>query len=154
VAVKRKQSRRKIKKEVETPVLVLCRRRCCICYGLSRDTTIKTGQVAHLDRNRSNNNLDNLAYLGLYTSASALGADLEQAGGAASGNRALRGGARRRGSAVRAKRPIFTPGSVFSAWQLRRARSAWRIGMRRKTIRNSKNSRGNHVGRVLAEICP
>ena len=48
---------------VEEEVLVLCRRRCCICYGLDRDITIKSGQIAHLDGRPDNNDLDNLAFL-------------------------------------------------------------------------------------------
>lgn len=42
--------------------MLLSRRRCCICYGLNRDTGIKQGQVGHLDHDRSNNDPDNLAF--------------------------------------------------------------------------------------------
>lgn len=55
--------RKSIPKETEAKVLLHCRRRCCICYGLHVDKAIKKGQVAHLDRNPSNNGLDNLAFL-------------------------------------------------------------------------------------------
>ena len=55
--------RKKLNKETEVIVLLLCRRRCCICYGLNRDTSIKKGQIAHLDRNRNNNEHDNLVFL-------------------------------------------------------------------------------------------
>jgi predicted transcriptional regulator len=47
----------------ETEVLTRSRRRCCICFGLSRDVEIKAGQIAHLDGNNSNNEADNLAFL-------------------------------------------------------------------------------------------
>lgn len=56
-------ARKKIPLEIEETVLVLSRRRCCICYGLNRDTEIKSGQIAHLDGNSNNNILDNLAFL-------------------------------------------------------------------------------------------
>ena len=44
-------------------MLVQSRRRCCICFGLHRQIRVKQGQIAHLDRNRSNNAISNLAYL-------------------------------------------------------------------------------------------
>lgn len=44
-------------------MLVLCRRRCCICFALNRDTELKKGQIAHLNRDRANSELDNLAFL-------------------------------------------------------------------------------------------
>ncbi len=47
----------------EADVLVLSRRRCCICFGLHRDVSIKQGQIAHLDQNPSNAAPDNLAFL-------------------------------------------------------------------------------------------
>ena len=49
--------------KTETSVLLKCRRRCCICYGLERDHRIKQGQIAHLDKNRENNIIENLAFL-------------------------------------------------------------------------------------------
>ena len=48
---------------VLTETLVSSRRRCAICFGLNRDTSLKSGQVAHLDHNASNNALSNLAFL-------------------------------------------------------------------------------------------
>ena len=56
-------SRTKIPSGTQTDVLVQSRRRCCLCYGLNRDTGIKEGQIAHLDKKNSNNELDNLAFL-------------------------------------------------------------------------------------------
>lgn len=47
----------------EAEVLLLCRRRCCVCVGLERDTTMKRGQIAHLDHDPANNDSDNLAFL-------------------------------------------------------------------------------------------
>lgn len=55
--------RRALPKDVETEVLVSSRRRCCICFGLDRDTRLQSGQIAHLDGDRENNRLDNLAFL-------------------------------------------------------------------------------------------
>lgn len=56
-------TRPKLPKSVENQVLVQCRRRCCVCFGLARDLSIKAGQIAHLDRRPANNALDNLAFL-------------------------------------------------------------------------------------------
>lgn len=56
-------TRIKIPHQTETKVLLNTRRRCCICFGLERDNRIKQGQIAHLDRNSSNNNIDNLVFL-------------------------------------------------------------------------------------------
>jgi len=52
-----------IPSETQTAVLLRSRRRCCICYGLNRDTDMKAGQIAHLDRDSSNASEDNLAFL-------------------------------------------------------------------------------------------
>ena len=52
-----------VPKETETRLLVQSRRRCCLCFGLSRDLTEKKGQVAHVDHNPANNEDDNLAWL-------------------------------------------------------------------------------------------
>jgi len=56
-------ARRRLSREAEDTVLLLCRRRCCICYGLNRDTGIKQGQIAHVDRDPANDDLDNLAFM-------------------------------------------------------------------------------------------
>jgi len=47
----------------QAQVLILSRRRCCICYGLHRDVEIKRGQIAHLDRDNTNYDMDNLTFL-------------------------------------------------------------------------------------------
>jgi hypothetical protein len=43
-------------------VLAASRRRCCWCFALQRDDAQKRGQLAHLDRDPSNNSPDNLAF--------------------------------------------------------------------------------------------
>lgn len=58
--------KRKATTHTEAQVIKSCRRRCCICYGLNKDDNIKKGQIAHLDKDRSNNDIDNLAFLCLY----------------------------------------------------------------------------------------
>ena len=60
------QLRRKRKKRpgsVDGEVLTMCRRRCCLCFGLKGDVSEKPGQIAHLDNDPSNNDKGNLAYL-------------------------------------------------------------------------------------------
>jgi hypothetical protein len=52
-----------IPSSVRDEVVNRCRRRCCMCYGLNGTLEIKDGQIAHLDRDRSNAVIDNLAYL-------------------------------------------------------------------------------------------
>lgn len=47
----------------EASVLTRSRRRCCICFGLHRDVEVKAGQIAHLNGDRSNSTIDNLAFL-------------------------------------------------------------------------------------------
>ena len=44
-------------------VLRSSRRRCCVCFGLRRDESVKKGQIAHLDHNPANNDPDNLAWM-------------------------------------------------------------------------------------------
>lgn len=56
-------NRKKISTSTQSEVLVQSRRRCCICFGLHRDDSIKKGQIAHLDGDASNNNIDNLSFL-------------------------------------------------------------------------------------------
>jgi hypothetical protein len=56
-------SRRRLPSETQTTVLLRSRRRCCICFGLNRDTSIKSGQIAHLDGDSANASKDNLAFL-------------------------------------------------------------------------------------------
>ena len=48
---------------VREEVLRMSRRRCCMCFGLEGDVTVKEGHIAHLDRKRSNPDPNNLAFL-------------------------------------------------------------------------------------------
>lgn len=57
------QPRRSLPSDTETELLHLSRRRCCLCFGLLGDLGVKKGQIAHLDRDPSNNEVDNLAFL-------------------------------------------------------------------------------------------
>lgn len=56
-------SRKALSQTSQAAVLLSSRRRCCICFGLNRDTSIRQGQIAHLDGNSSNDSEDNLAFL-------------------------------------------------------------------------------------------
>jgi hypothetical protein len=55
--------RQPIPDQMQRDLLLACRRRCSICYGLHGDLDVKKGQIAHLDRKRSNNVLENLVWL-------------------------------------------------------------------------------------------
>lgn len=55
--------RKSIAGTIQANVLLRSRRRCCICFGLNRDTSLKQGQIAHLDRNPSNTTEENLTFL-------------------------------------------------------------------------------------------
>lgn len=55
--------RRPIPQTTQDEVLVASRRRCCICFALQSDDSEKPGQIAHLDKDNSNNSIDNLARL-------------------------------------------------------------------------------------------
>jgi hypothetical protein len=49
--------------EIETRVLTSCRRRCCLCFYLSRRDDVRKGQIAHLNKDRADNRFENLCYL-------------------------------------------------------------------------------------------
>ena len=56
--------RKKIPPAIEAQVLTESRRRCCLCFHLDGETAANLqGQIAHIDRQRSNNVEPNLAYL-------------------------------------------------------------------------------------------
>lgn len=55
--------RRRLPVDTETEVLVRSRRRCALCYGLKGDFGEKIGQIAHIDQDRANDSLENLAWL-------------------------------------------------------------------------------------------
>ena len=60
----KKNNREKVPSAATTEVLTLSRRRCCICFCLEGDSGVKTdGQIAHVDRNPANGNVENLVYL-------------------------------------------------------------------------------------------
>jgi hypothetical protein len=56
-------ARKPIKKTIETKILVDSGRRCALCFGLDGDIGEKEGQIAHLDHDKSNSKIDNLAWL-------------------------------------------------------------------------------------------
>jgi len=56
-------TRKRVPDDIQAKVLLLSRRRCTICYGISRDSAVKRGQIAHIDHENTNNKLDNLAFL-------------------------------------------------------------------------------------------
>ncbi|WP_139891386.1 hypothetical protein [Bacillus sp. D386] len=56
-------NRKKVSDEIENELFFKSKRRCCICYWLDNDLEEKQGQIAHLDKNKNNNNIDNLAFL-------------------------------------------------------------------------------------------
>lgn len=55
--------RKQIPAKVLAEVLIKCRRRCCLCYFWDGNSTQQPGQIAHIDRDSSNNFVENLAYL-------------------------------------------------------------------------------------------
>lgn len=55
--------RRRLSEKIATEVLVASRRRCCLCfYLLDRRTTCR-GQIAHLNRRRDDDRVENLVWL-------------------------------------------------------------------------------------------
>lgn len=55
--------RKKLKTTIEKNVLINSKRRCALCFGLNGDMAIKTGQIAHIDKNRNNDSENNLLFL-------------------------------------------------------------------------------------------
>ncbi|QCX01342.1 lipocalin family protein [Aggregatimonas sangjinii] len=51
------------KAETETILLTSSSRKCCLCYGIDNDFREKYGQIAHIDGDRTNSSLNNLAWL-------------------------------------------------------------------------------------------
>ena len=55
--------RKKLPQSVKQNIPMRSGRRCCICVGLHGDSSVKHGQIAHLDRISSNNDENNLVFL-------------------------------------------------------------------------------------------
>ena len=55
--------RRRPTVKVETSVLVLSKRRCCLCYCWGEHKGRRKGQIAHINRKREDSNFDNLVWL-------------------------------------------------------------------------------------------
>jgi hypothetical protein len=56
-------SRNKIPRNIETRVLVSCRRQCCLCAFLNGDDSVRKGQIAHLNQNPKDFRFENLVWL-------------------------------------------------------------------------------------------
>ena len=63
VSGKARKQRLSIPTRVRQEVLHKSRRRCCMCFGLKGDLSVKQGQLAHLSRDPSNLKSEDLAYL-------------------------------------------------------------------------------------------
>lgn len=59
----KKGQRKKAPKPTVADVLVNFGRRCPLCFGLHSDASVKQGQIAHLDGDRTNDDENNLAFL-------------------------------------------------------------------------------------------
>lgn len=57
------KKRQYTKAETETTLLTSSARKCCFCYGIDNDFSEKSGQIAHVDGDRANSSLNNLAWL-------------------------------------------------------------------------------------------
>jgi hypothetical protein len=55
--------RKKIPQNKQDEIITLSGRKCCLCFGINSDLSPKKGQIAHLDQNPENNDIDNLAWL-------------------------------------------------------------------------------------------
>lgn len=55
--------RKNISADVQTELLRLSARRCCLCFGLDGDFGEKKGQIAHVNQDASDARLENLAWL-------------------------------------------------------------------------------------------
>ncbi len=56
-------TRPKIPPATETDLLAKSGRRCAICVALDGNIDVQSGQIAHVDRERANNAIDNLCFL-------------------------------------------------------------------------------------------
>jgi hypothetical protein len=55
--------RKQVSPEMQARILAESRRRCALCFGLHADFSRKTGQIAHLDKDASNDAPENLVFL-------------------------------------------------------------------------------------------
>ncbi|WP_238918036.1 HNH endonuclease [Clostridium sp. YIM B02555] len=55
--------RKNVSAIIQRNTLINSRRRCAVCYGLFRDENVKTGQIAHVDGDNTNNSPENLLFL-------------------------------------------------------------------------------------------
>lgn len=58
--------RKAVSDSMQTMVLTKSCRRCCLCFGIDKNSAPVDGQIAHLDQNADNNSFDNLAWLCLW----------------------------------------------------------------------------------------
>lgn len=56
-------ARKAIPESVQSEILLKSRRRCCLCFWLDGEDEVQKGQIAHLDRDATNNSIDNLVFL-------------------------------------------------------------------------------------------
>jgi hypothetical protein len=55
--------RKKLATAVVERLLVACRRRCCLCYFIGGDRSVRKGQIAHLNKRADDDRIENLVYL-------------------------------------------------------------------------------------------
>ena len=55
--------RKKIPNNIQIEVLTKSKRRCALCCGINNDCSEKRGQIAHINKNNSDNEFDNLVWL-------------------------------------------------------------------------------------------
>jgi hypothetical protein len=58
--------RKQVPNDIVDQVLIQCRRRYALCFGLDGRTGVKEGQIAHADRDNANNRAENLVWLCLH----------------------------------------------------------------------------------------
>ncbi len=56
-------ARRRIPESIQVGILIESRRRCAMCFHLHEDLTVKDGQLAHIDRDASNDAEGNVIFL-------------------------------------------------------------------------------------------
>lgn len=56
-------SRKSINSDDQLEVLVKSKRRCSLCFGLHGDISLKSGQIAHVDQDNGNADIENLVFL-------------------------------------------------------------------------------------------